>query len=86
MNLLAPMATSKSLPALVANAGERAGVRFVEFFAANIRNPHTRRAYARAVEDFLAWCEDVGVRSLNCKIACNNDPLRGENRVQFRPL
>ena len=21
-----------------------------------------------------------------CKIACNNDPLRGENRVQFRPL
>jgi len=21
-----------------------------------------------------------------CKFACNNDPLRGENRVQFRPL
>jgi hypothetical protein len=25
---------------------------FLEFFAANIRNPHTRRAYYRAVEEF----------------------------------
>jgi hypothetical protein len=33
-------------PALVAIAGERASMRFLEFFAANIRNPHTRRAYA----------------------------------------
>jgi integrase/recombinase XerC len=29
-----------------------------------IRNPHTRQAYARAVEDFLAWCEAHGVPSL----------------------
>ena len=36
------------LPELVAAAGERAGIRFLEFFAANIRNPHTRRAYDRA--------------------------------------
>ncbi|WP_346380560.1 tyrosine-type recombinase/integrase [Acidithiobacillus sp.] len=36
----------------------------MEFFAANIRNQHTRRAYARAVVDFLAWCEDAGVRSI----------------------
>jgi site-specific recombinase XerD len=45
-------------------AGDRAIVRFMEFFGANIRNPHTRRAYARAVEDFLAWCEDAGVVSI----------------------
>jgi hypothetical protein len=38
---------SPALPALIAAAGERAGMRFLEFFAANIRNPHTRRAYAR---------------------------------------
>ena len=31
-----------------------AGIRFLEFFVANIRNPHTRRAYARAAEEFLA--------------------------------
>jgi hypothetical protein len=28
--------------------GERAGMCFLEFFAANIRNARTRRAYARA--------------------------------------
>lgn len=32
-------------PALVVAAGERAGVRFLEFFASVIRNPQTRRAY-----------------------------------------
>jgi len=53
-----------ALPILVATSGESAGVRFLEFFAAQIRNPHTRRAYARAVEEFLSWCESVGVASL----------------------
>lgn len=43
-------------PALVAAAGERASMRFLDFFAANIRNPHTRRAYPRAAEEFLGWC------------------------------
>lgn len=33
-------------PALVIAAGERAGVRFLEFFAEAIRNPRTRCAYA----------------------------------------
>jgi integrase/recombinase XerC len=47
MNQLVPI-SARALPALVAAAGERAGMRFLEFFAANIRNPHTRRAYARA--------------------------------------
>jgi hypothetical protein len=32
--------------------GERAGMCFLEFFAANIGNAHTRRAYARAAEEF----------------------------------
>ena len=52
------------LPALVAAAGERAGMRFLEFFAANIRNPHTRRAYYRAADEFLGWCASVGVPSI----------------------
>jgi site-specific recombinase XerD len=55
---------SATLPVLVAAAGERAGMRFLEFFAANIRNPHTRRAYARAADEFLAWCADAGVPSI----------------------
>ncbi|WP_321849354.1 tyrosine-type recombinase/integrase [Burkholderia diffusa] len=52
------------MPALVSAAGERAGVRFLEFFASAIRNPHMRRAYARAAGDFLTWCAGAGVRSL----------------------
>ena len=53
-----------AVPALIAASGVRASFRFLEFFAANIRNPHTRRAYSRAVADFMAWCEDHGVVSI----------------------
>lgn len=52
------------VPILIATAGERASLRFLEFFAATIRNAHTRRAYARAVADFLTWCEHAGARSV----------------------
>jgi site-specific recombinase XerD len=52
------------VPALVTSAGDRAGIRFLEFFASAIRNPHTRRAYARAAGDFLAWCAQAGVASI----------------------
>src|SRR6266852_3377795 len=63
MNKLVPI-SSPALPALVAAAGERASMRFLEFFAANIRNPHTRRAYYRAAEEFLTWCASAGVPSI----------------------
>ena len=52
------------VPALISHSGERAGVRFLEFFSANIRNPNTRRAYARAVDEFLTWCQTVDVPDL----------------------
>jgi site-specific recombinase XerD len=65
MNQLAPLA-SPGLPvsALVAAAGERASYRFLEFFTAQIRNLHTRRAYARAATEFFAWLEARGVTQL----------------------
>jgi Phage integrase, N-terminal SAM-like domain len=54
-----------SLPTLIATAGERASLRFLEFFAANIRNPHTRRAYSHARDGrFMSWCADNRVRSI----------------------
>jgi site-specific recombinase XerD len=60
-----PIALSKPLtPRLVAIASEAAQTRFWEFFAANIRNKHTRRAYAQAVREFLAWCEHAGVATI----------------------
>jgi site-specific recombinase XerD len=49
------------VPALIVDAGETAGWQYVEFFTANIRNPHTRRAYARACSQFFAWCEERGL-------------------------
>jgi site-specific recombinase XerD len=52
---------SHLVPALIADAGEQASWRYVEFFTANIRNANTRRAYARACARFLAWCEDRGL-------------------------
>ena len=64
MSQLAPLVSSLPVPALVAAAGDRASRHFLEFFAAAIRNPHTRRAYARAAADFLQWCEERGVPSV----------------------
>jgi site-specific recombinase XerD len=49
---------------LVTAAGGQAHARFLEFFAAKIRNPHTRRAYAQATREFLAWCEAAGATSI----------------------
>lgn len=53
-----------TVPALVASAGEPASIRFLEFFVSAIRNPHTRRAYARAAGEFLDWCAGAGVTSI----------------------
>jgi site-specific recombinase XerD len=47
--------------ALVAAAGERASYRFLEFFTATVRNPNTRRAYARAAIEFFDWLGARGV-------------------------
>ena len=53
--------TANVVPAIIADLGEQAGWRYVEFFTANIRNPHTRRAYARACGQFFAWCDQRGL-------------------------
>jgi hypothetical protein len=59
---IAPRPTTYIVPALITDAGgEQAGWRYVEFFAANINNDHTRRAYARACSRFFAWCENRGL-------------------------
>ena len=51
----------RSVPAVLERAGANALFAADEFFAARISNPHTRRAYARVVRRFLAWCEDNGL-------------------------
>lgn len=55
----APVAPPTALvPPLIRNDGAHASTRFLEFFAAQIRNPNTRAAYARASTRFFAWCHD----------------------------
>src|SRR5258708_33779008 len=55
----------EQLPAAIGRAGEAAAWRFVEFFAATIRNRNTRAAYAEAVSQFFAWCEHHRVYTLD---------------------
>jgi hypothetical protein len=58
MNQLVPF--TDRAPAFV--AVRRA--RLVPLLAAQIRDPNTRRAYASAVQEFHAWCEQHGVTSI----------------------
>jgi site-specific recombinase XerD len=58
---LTSLPDGRLIPSLIADAGEQAAWRYVDFFTANIRNPNTRRAYARACVQFFAWCEERGL-------------------------
>jgi integrase/recombinase XerD len=48
----------ETLPAIIRAQGEHASRRFIEFFTTSIRNRNRRMAYARAVKQFLDWCDD----------------------------
>jgi len=61
---LAANAAETVVPALVADAGDDAVRRFLEFFAATIRNKNTRIAYYNDIRQFFAWCERRGIDGL----------------------
>jgi site-specific recombinase XerD len=61
--IIAP-APALPVPALIAAAGERASLRFIDFFTAHIRNPNTRAAYGVAVREFFAWLEVGGLTQI----------------------
>ncbi len=46
------------MPGILATAGPAAAFAWDEFFAGQISNEHTRKAYLRGVRRFLAWCEE----------------------------
>ncbi len=52
---------SKPLPALIERAGGAVRFAWNEFFYAEHHNPHTQKAYLRAVRRFLDWAEGQGV-------------------------
>jgi site-specific recombinase XerD len=53
-----------AVPAVIADVGDHAVRRFLEFFAATIRNKNTRMAYYRAACHFFAWIEQQRVGEL----------------------
>lgn len=53
--------STAALPVLVEHAGPAARFAWDEFFYAEHHNPHTQKAYMRAVRRFLAWAEGQGV-------------------------
>ena len=55
--IVAGVAGGPVVPRVIAAAGDQAARRFLEFFAATIRNKNTRMAYYRAAERFFAWCD-----------------------------
>ena len=57
LTVMAPHAEAWALFAPTPDAGQRC----FEFFTANLRNPNTRKAYARAAVDFAGWCARHGV-------------------------
>lgn len=62
-----PIATLEDVPIvprLIAEAGDDAIMRFVEFFTAQIHNLNTRQAYGRAVSGFCHWCDDHRIAGL----------------------
>lgn len=50
------------MPTIIAASGENACRQFIEFFAVNIRNLNTRKAYYRGISKFLNWCGAKGIR------------------------
>ncbi|HEX4080716.1 MAG TPA: tyrosine-type recombinase/integrase [Rhizomicrobium sp.] len=61
---MAVITSAITVPSIVSSAGEHASRRFLEFFAATIRNKNTREAYYRAVCRFFAWCEHAKLGEL----------------------
>ena len=62
--LAAGVGASRPVPAIVSAPGDKAGRRFLEFFAVTIDNASTRGAYYRACRRFFAWCDARGLKEL----------------------
>jgi integrase/recombinase XerD len=60
----ATLRSTLAVPAVIAGAGDHAARRFLEFFAATIRNKNTRMAYYRAACHFFAWIEQHRIGEL----------------------
>jgi site-specific recombinase XerD len=58
------LSSSLVVPSMIAEAGDRAARRFLDFFAASIENDNTRLAYYRAVCNFFTWLDEHRIGEL----------------------
>ena len=58
------LSTREQQPAPLFTPTPQAARRMLEFFTAQINNPHTRRAYLNAARRFAAWCQDHRIAQL----------------------
>ncbi len=53
------ISSAARIPIMVSSVGSQGTFAWDEFFSGQIRNPHTRTAYLRAVRSFLKWVEPI---------------------------
>ena len=58
------LSTRELQPAPLFTPTPQAAKRMLEFFTAQLNNPHTRRAYLNAARRFAAWCQDHRIGQL----------------------
>jgi RHS repeat-associated protein len=65
---------------------DHAAQRILQYFTAEIRNPHTRKAYFRALIHFVAWCnaKNLALRDLTPFHVAAYD-LRGDENYAYDP-
>lgn len=56
---------AQPVPPIIADSGDRVVRAFRDFFETGLPNPNTRSAYSRAVDQFLQWCSDQGLRGVD---------------------
>lgn len=68
------------VPAIIADAGDKASEHFLEFFAATIRNKNTRAAYVQAIAQFFRWCHQYKLKLATIR------PLHVSAYIEQKPL
>jgi site-specific recombinase XerD len=93
---LAPANTPSDPPAIIVNSGKAAYYAYAQDFVASIENLNTLKAYQRAADRFLEWCDDMGlelqqvmpahVRSYISHLTSNRTDHEGNPKKASKPM
>ena len=80
-----PVTSAIVIPAAIAGAGDHAARRFLEFFAATIRNKNTRMAYYRAAARSSPGSNGTATPSSPTSSRCMSRPMSRRCRTAAKP-